>query len=60
MIATHKIEAIQFRQNLITLNIDGTEFRIPLDKLSQRLKAATDIERGMYKISPSGMVHISP
>jgi hypothetical protein len=54
MIATHKIEAIRFNRDYIMLNIDGNELTIPLDKLSDRLKSATDIEREMYKISPSG------
>ena len=54
MIATHKIETIRFSQDFIILNIDGNELTIPLDKLSLRLKSANDIERGVYKISPSG------
>ena len=54
MIATHKIEIIRFSQDFIILNIDGNEFTIPLDKLSPRLKSASDIERNMFKISPSG------
>ena len=54
MIATHKIDTIRFNQDFIILNIDGNELTIPLDKLSSRLKSATDIERAMYKISPSG------
>ena len=54
MIATHKIEKIRFNQDFVMLNIDGNELTIPLDKLSGKLKSATDIEREMYKISPSG------
>lgn len=54
MIATHKVEAISFNKDLLILNIDGIELTIPLDKLSAKLKSATDIERAMYKISPSG------
>ena len=54
MTATHKIETIRFNKDFIILNIDGNELTIPLDKLSNRLKSATDIERTMYKISPSG------
>ena len=54
MIATHKVETIRFNEDFIILNIDGIELTIPLDKLSNRLKSATDIEREMYKISPSG------
>ena len=54
MIATHKIEKIRFSQDFVMLNIDGNELIIPLDKLSRKLKSATEIEREMYKISPSG------
>ncbi|MDQ6609096.1 MAG: DUF2442 domain-containing protein [Bacteroidota bacterium] len=54
MIATHKIETIRFKNDLIILIIDGNELTIPLDKLSLRLQSATDIERGVYRISPSG------
>jgi hypothetical protein len=54
MIATHKIETIRFNQDFIILNIDGNELTIPLDKLSSKLKSATEIERAVYKISPSG------
>ena len=54
MIATHKVEAIRFNKDLLMLNIDGIELTIPLDKLSSKLNSASDIERAMYKISPSG------
>ncbi len=54
MIATHKIQAIQFSKDFIMLTIDGNELTIPLDKLSGKLLAATDVEREMYRISPSG------
>ena len=54
MIAAHKIVAIRFSKDYIILNIDGNELTIPLDKLSARLTSATDVEREMYKISPSG------
>ena len=54
MIDTHKIETIHFNQDFIILNIDGNELTIPLDKLSSRLKSASEIERSLYKISPSG------
>ena len=45
MIATHKIETIRFNQAFIILHIDGNELTIPLDKLSGKLKSATDVER---------------
>ena len=54
MVAIHKIEKITFDSNDMIMNIDGNELKIPLEKLSGKLKVATDIERTMYKISPSG------
>ncbi len=54
MIAAHKIGEIHFNQDFIMLDIDGNKLTIPLDELSSKLKSATDIERTMYKISPSG------
>lgn len=54
MIATHKIEAIHFNQDLMVITIDGNELTIALNQLSNKLQAATDVEREMYRISPSG------
>jgi len=36
------------------LNVDGRIFTIPLDKASKKLFVADEIQRGLYKISPSG------
>jgi len=54
MIATHTIGTVHFSQDFMTLNIDRNDLTVPLDKLSGRLKSATDIERETFKISPSG------
>jgi len=54
MIATHNIEKISFDKDNMMICVDGIELKIPLEKLSNRLKNAKDIERTMYKISPSG------
>lgn len=54
MIATHNIEKISFDNDNMMICVDGIELKIPLEKLSNRLKNAKDIERTMYKISPSG------
>lgn len=54
MIATHTIEKIAFDSSFLIIEIDGKELRISLDKLSHRLLSASDIERAVYKISPSG------
>ena len=54
MIATHNIQDITFDQNSIRLNIDGKYIIILLDKVSNKLKSANDLERNFYRISPSG------
>ena len=54
MIATHKIEELTFDRNFMFLKVDGMTFIIPLDKASKKLKSADEIQRGLYKISPSG------
>jgi len=54
MVATHKIENIRFESNKMLLNIDGVNISVPLEKVSERLKNASEIERMMYKVSPSG------
>ncbi len=54
MIATHNIKEITFDQSSIQLSIDGKVIKISLDKISSKLKAANEIQRNFYKISPSG------
>jgi hypothetical protein len=54
MIATHTIQDITFDQNSIQLSIDGKFFKISLDKISSKLQSANELQRSLYKISPSG------
>ena len=54
MIATHNIQDITLDQNSIRLSIDGKYIMILLDKVSNKLKSANDLERNFYRISPSG------
>ena len=54
MILAHKIQEINFANNSMILCIDGKELRIELDAISEKLKAATAIQRSFYTISPSG------
>jgi hypothetical protein len=54
MVATHKIDTIRFDEEFIYLLIDGKEIKAALDKVSRKLKGADDIQRMLYKISPSG------
>ena len=54
MIATHNIEIIFFEQNHICLKIDGHLIKLPISEVSQKLESATDIQRNLYTVSPSG------
>ncbi len=54
MITTHSIQTIKFDTDFIYLIIDGKEVKAALDKVSLKLKKANNIERMLYKISPSG------
>lgn len=54
MLATHIIETIHFEQDLICLKIDGHLIKLPLAKVSNKLASASDLQRNLYTISPSG------
>ena len=54
MVATHNIQAITFDHDFICITVDGKELKAPLDKVSNKLKVASDIQRAFYKVSPSG------
>ena len=54
MVVTHNIESVSFDQNLICLQIDGDLIKLPIAKVSKKLELATDIQRNLFTISPSG------
>ena len=54
MVSTHKIQEITFDKDYMHLHIDGKTTSLLLEKISPKLKAADDIKRAIYKISPSG------
>jgi hypothetical protein len=54
MIVTHKILDVAFDQNYIKLQIDGKQIKVSLDKVSEKLKSANELQRNFFKISPSG------
>lgn len=54
MIVIHHIEAVSSEQHFICLKIDGKLIKLPLDKVSNKLALANDMERNFFKISPSG------
>ena len=54
MVVTHNIESVSFDKNLICLKIDGDLIQLPISKVSNKLASATDIQRNLFTISPSG------
>jgi hypothetical protein len=54
MVVTHNVESVSFDQNLICLQIDGDLIKLPIAKVSKKLESATDIQRNLFTISPSG------
>ncbi|MEZ4804392.1 MAG: DUF2442 domain-containing protein [Bacteroidia bacterium] len=54
MIETHTIQDITFEEDMLTLLIDGRKVSVILEEVSPRLKAANNMERSIYTVSPSG------
>lgn len=54
MVETENINKIKFDTDFIYLERAHKTIKIPLDKVSQKLKIATDLERNFFKVSPSG------
>jgi hypothetical protein len=54
MIATYKVEDLTFDLHTLYLKVDGKTYKISLQKTSDKLVNANAIERGLYKVSPSG------
>lgn len=54
MIATHTIDEIRFDHGTMILSIDGKEFEFQLVNISSKLMNASEVERNLFKISPSG------
>ena len=54
MIETHTIQNITFEAETLSISIDGKQIKVLLDEISPKLKAANNMERTIYNISPSG------
>lgn len=54
MIASHKIEELTFDDKNIFLTVDGRKISIALEAVSVKLSNASDIEKSLFTISPSG------
>lgn len=54
MKTTHKINEIRFENSSMFITIDGISHKIDLNVVSSKLKNADEVQRNLYKISPSG------
>ena len=54
MQVAHNIETVSFEESLICLQIDGELIKLPIAQVSKKLFSATELERNIFTISPSG------
>lgn len=50
----HDISNLKFENNFLAISIDGKERRFQLNKISSALEKASEKERNIFEISPSG------
>ena len=50
----HVVQDLSFDIENMLLTVDGATYSIPIDQASKRLAQATEAERKMYQVSPSG------
>jgi len=50
----YNVSNIEFSSEWMILSVNKETYRIPIIQASKKLAQATDIERKMYRISPSG------
>ncbi len=46
--------SLVFEGNFILLNVNDIDYRIPVDVASAKLNEASQVERDLFNISPSG------
>ncbi|WP_339700332.1 DUF2442 domain-containing protein [Algoriphagus aquimarinus] len=54
MKVSHHISDINFIEDRMILSVDEREITVEIAEISEKLLAASDMERSIYKISPSG------
>lgn len=54
MTKQHEVENLNFEGDWMTLGVDGQIYRLPLAQASERLANASDADRKIYRIAPSG------
>ena len=54
MKVSHHISDINFIEDRMILSVDEREITVEIAEISEKLLAASDMERSIFKISPSG------
>ncbi|MEZ5172648.1 MAG: DUF2442 domain-containing protein [Bacteroidia bacterium] len=54
MIVRPKNVELTFNNDLMLLKVNGDLYQVSLSKASSRLSKASDMEKSLYKLSPSG------
>jgi hypothetical protein len=50
----HDVQSLDFDKQWMILTVDGQTIRLPITKTSVRLANASETERKIYQVSPSG------
>lgn len=50
----HEVESLDFEGGWMILEVDGQVYRLPLAQVSDRLANASEADRKIYRIAPSG------
>jgi hypothetical protein len=50
----YEVESVDFEGEWMILAVDGQVYRLPLSHVSDRLAKASETDRKLYRIAPSG------
>ena len=50
----HTVQHLTFEASWLILTVDGETIRVPIKQASNRLAQASETERQVYRVSPSG------
>ena len=54
MTKKHDVKSLQFTNKDLILKVDNETYCLPIKEISSKLDSATEMERNVYSISPSG------
>ncbi len=50
----YDVQSLSFECDSMILVVDDSQYQIPLKQVSSRLLQASELDRNLYKVSPSG------